>query len=325
MPLLLVAWTRHAISELTVHDLATGEQTGTVPLPGLGSVGGITERPEGGHEAWFSYTDNTTPVVIQHYDGRDGQVRQWARAPGSVEVPRVRAEQLTYESKDGTPVRMLVSRPRSRARMGDGAGRRHWRGHGDSGGRPGHGRGPGGGFRRGRPARPAILYGYGGFGVSLTPAYSAAILAWVEAGGVYAVASLRGGGEEGEDWHRAGMREHKQRVFDDFYAAAERLIADGRTTPGQLAVSGGSNGGLLVGAAITQRPDMFAAAICSAPLLDMVRYERFGLGETWNDEFGTAADPEELGWLLGYSPYHHVREEPGTRPSCSPSSTATPG
>ena len=144
--------------------------------------------------------------------------------------------------------------------------------------------------------------------MSLTPAYSAAILAWVEAGGVYAIASLRGGGEEGEAWHRAGMREGKQHVFDDFHAAAEKLITDGWTTTRQLAISGGSNGGLLVGAAITQRPDLYAAAICSAPLLDMVRYERFGLGETWNDEFGTAADPEQLGWLLGYSPYHHVRD-----------------
>jgi prolyl oligopeptidase len=144
--------------------------------------------------------------------------------------------------------------------------------------------------------------------VSLTPAYTASILAWVEAGGVYAIASLRGGGEEGEAWHRAGMREGKQHVFDDYYAAAERLIADGWTTPRQLAISGGSNGGLLVGAAITQRPDLYAAAICSAPLLDMVRYERFGLGETWNDEYGTAADPEQLEWLLSYSPYHHVRE-----------------
>ena len=104
------------------------------------------------------------------------------------------------------------------------------------------------------------------------------------------------------------MREGKQHVFDDFYAAAERLIADGWTTPRQLAISGGSNGGLLVGAAITQRPELYAAAICSAPLLDMVRYERFGLGETWNDEYGTASDPEQLGWLLSYSPYHHVRD-----------------
>jgi prolyl oligopeptidase len=277
-PLLLVAWTRHAVSEITVHDLATGEQAGTVPLPGLGSIGGISERPEGGHEAWFSYTDSTTPVVIAHYDGRSGQVQQWARAPGSVEVPRVRTEQVTYESADGTAVRMLVVSAGDPA--GDGA----------------------------RSPRPAILYGYGGFGVSMTPAYSPSILAWVESGGVYATASLRGGGEEGESWHRAGMREDKQRVFDDFCAAAERLIRDGWTTRRQLAISGGSNGGLLVGAAITQRPELFAAVLCSAPLLDMVRYEQFGLGETWNDEFGTAADPGQLGWLLGYSPYHHVRD-----------------
>jgi prolyl oligopeptidase len=171
----------------------------------------------------------------------------------------------------------------------------------------------GDGNQDGRPAqpRPAILYGYGGFGISMVPAYSASILAWVEAGGVYAIAALRGGGEEGEDWHRAGMREHKQAVFDDFHAAAEALITGGWTTPGQLGISGGSNGGLLVGAALTQRPDLYRAVVCSAPLLDMVRYERFGLGQTWNDEYGTAADPVELGWLLGYSPYHRVR--PGTR------------
>ena len=142
----------------------------------------------------------------------------------------------------------------------------------------------------------------------MTPGYAPPILAWVEQGGVYAIAALRGGGEEGEDWHRAGMRDRKQNVFDDFQAAAQKLIDDGWTTREQLAISGGSNGGLLVGATVTQRPDLFAAAACSAPLLDMVRYERFGLGETWNDEYGTAADPEELGWLLSYSPYHHVRE-----------------
>ena len=121
-------------------------------------------------------------------------------------------------------------------------------------------------------------------------------------------AGLRGGSEEGEQWHRSGMREHKQNVFDDFHAAAEKLIAGGWTTSSQLAVMGGSNGGLLVGASVTQRPDLSVAAVCSAPLLDMVRYERFGLGETWNDEYGTVADPAEFGWLLSYSPYHHVTE-----------------
>jgi prolyl oligopeptidase len=278
-PVLLAEWTRHALSEITVHDLATGERVGQVPLPGLGSAGGLSERPEGGHEAWFGYTDYTTPPLVLRYDARDASVTTWATAPGSVQVPDVTARQLTYQSKDGTPVRMLVISPGE-----------------DSGTPPG--------------PRPAILYGYGGFDVSLTPAYSPNVLAWVSAGGVYAIANLRGGSEEGEEWHRAGMLEHKQNVFDDFHAAAEALIRDGWTTAGQLAISGGSNGGLLVGAALTQRPDLYAAVICSAPLLDMVRYERFGLGQTWNVEYGTAEDPEQLGWLLAYSPYHHV--VPGT-------------
>ena len=132
--------------------------------------------------------------------------------------------------------------------------------------------------------RPTILYGYGGFDISLTPAYSPTILAWVAAGGVYAIASLRGGGEEGEEWHRAGMLSNKQNVFDDFRCAARYLISEGWTTPGQLAISSGSNGGLLVGAALTQEPALYAAVICAAPLLDMARYERFGLGQTWNVE-----------------------------------------
>jgi prolyl oligopeptidase len=142
----------------------------------------------------------------------------------------------------------------------------------------------------------------------MTPGYSASVLAWVEAGGVYAVANLRGGSEEGEAWHRAGMLGAKQNVFDDLHAAAEHLVAEGWTASDRLAISGGSNGGLLVGAALTQRPELYAAVVCSAPLLDMVRYERFGLGATWNVEYGSADDPEQLGWLLSYSPYHHVRE-----------------
>jgi prolyl oligopeptidase len=273
-PVLLAAWTRHAVSEISVHDLATGERTGAIPLPGLGTIGGLSERPEGGHEAWFAYTDNVTPVTIFRYDARSGEVGVWARSPGAVDVPDVQTRQVAYPSKDGTTVRMLVI-----------SGRQDQ-----------------------REPRPAILTGYGGFGISMTPGYAATVLAWVEAGGVYAIAGLRGGSEEGEDWHRAGMRDRKQNVFDDFHAAAEKLIADRWTTPAQLSISGGSNGGLLVGAALTQRPDLFAAVVCSAPLLDMVRYERFGLGETWNDEYGTAADPVELGWLLSYSPYHHVRD-----------------
>jgi prolyl oligopeptidase len=275
-PVLLASWTRHALSEITVHDLDTGKQVGAVPQPGMGTVGGISERPEGGHEAWFVYTDYTTPSVVLRFDARDATVSTWATPPGVAQVPAVTARQVTYPSKDGTQVRMLVI---SGAAEPD-------------------------------APRPALLYGYGGFDISLTPAYSPNILAWVSAGGVYAVANLRGGSEEGEEWHRAGMGDRKQNVFDDFHAAAQTLIRDGWTTPEQLAISGGSNGGLLVGAALTQRPELYAAVICSAPLLDMVRYERFGLGQTWNTEYGTAADPEELGWLLSYSPYHHM--VPGT-------------
>jgi prolyl oligopeptidase len=273
-PVLLASWTRHAVSEVTVHDLATGERLGAMPLPGLGSVGGIIERPEGGHEAWFSYTDHTTPASVYRYDGRTGETTLWAAPPGSVhDLPEVVAQQVTYRSKDGTECRMFVVSEPAAAQRG--------------------------------PA-PTILYGYGGFGISLTPAYSAGILAWVEAGGRYAVANLRGGGEEGESWHRAGMGARKQNTFDDFHAAAEWLVEQGWTTPDQLGISGGSNGGLLVGAALTQRPDRYAAAVCSAPLLDMVRYERFGLGATWNEDYGSADDPAQLAWLLGYSPYHHV-------------------
>jgi prolyl oligopeptidase len=271
---LLCLWTRHAMSEITTHVLRTGERTGTVPLPGLGSVTGVAERPEGGHEAWFGYTDHVVPSSVYHYDARTGETRLWAEAPGRVEVPEVHSRQVEYDSADGTTVRMLVLSPTKEPD---------------------------------RP-RPVVLYGYGGFGIPMTPGYSAGVLAWVEAGGVYAIANLRGGTEEGEQWHRDGMREKKQNTFDDLHAAAEHLVAGGWTTPDRLSISGGSNGGLLVGVALTQRPDLYAAVVCSAPLLDMVRYEQFGLGETWNDEYGTAADRHELEWLLGYSPYHHVRK-----------------
>ncbi|MBB6119028.1 prolyl oligopeptidase family serine peptidase [Nocardiopsis algeriensis] len=276
-PELLAVWSRHAVSEISRHDMATGERLGMLEMPGLGSSGPLMERPEGGHEAWFGYTDSTHPSSVYRYDATSGEVSLWAAAPGDVDLPGVRVEQVAFTSRDGTEVRMLVMAPEEPA---DGP-------------------------------RPTILYGYGGFRISLTPGYSATALAWVRAGGVYAVANLRGGLEEGEEWHRAGMLADKQNVFDDCAAAAEHLVATGVTDPEHLAVMGGSNGGLLVGAMVTQRPDLFAAAVCSAPLLDMVRYERFGLGQLWNVEYGSADDPEQLGWLLGYSPYHNV--DKGTR------------
>ena len=274
-PLMVVSRTRHVVSELSVHDLETGEQISRVELPGAGTLAGPVERPEGGPVAWYVYTDHATVPHIYAFDATTGDLSLWEAPPGTVDVPRVFSRQVTYASADGTEVRMFVISPT------------------DGPDRP----------------RPTILYGYGGFGIPLSPAYSATILAWVEAGGVWAVANLRGGGEEGEDWHRAGMLGSKQNVFDDFHAAAEWLIEHGWTTPQQLAVNGGSNGGLLVGAALTQRPELFQAVVCVAPLLDMVRYTTSELGPTWTVEYGDPEVPEHLDWLLGYSPYHRVVAE----------------
>src|SRR6266568_862254 len=262
------------IADLSESDPATPELR--VIQEGIDAQTGIRVGRDG---RLYVFTDLGAPrgriAVTDPADSRGPTPATWRDLIG--EDPDATARQVTYRSKDGTAVRMLVISS-SDAPAGP---------------------------------RPTILYGYGGFDISLTPAYSPNILAWVSAGGVYAVAGLRGGNEEGEEWHRAGMLDRKQNVFDDFHAAAEALIRDGWTTAEQLAISGGSNGGLLVGAALTQRPDLYAAVICSAPLLDMVRYERFGLGQTWNVEYGTASDAEQLGWLLAYSPYHHV--VPGTQ------------
>ncbi|MBB5868631.1 prolyl oligopeptidase [Allocatelliglobosispora scoriae] len=273
--LLLVARTRHAVSELTVHDLGTGELLETIALPGVGTVGQLRTGPGQHSEAWFTYTDFATRPTVYRFDGRDRSVDVWARPPGAPVPDGITAKQVTYTSGDGTPVRMFLITNRDTP--------------------------PG--------PHPTVLYGYGGFNVGWSPHFSSEIAAWVAAGGVWAVANLRGGGEEGEQWHRAGMLANKQNVFDDFRAAAQWLADQGITTPDRLCVAGGSNGGLLVGAAVTQFPELFNAAICGAPLLDMIRYEKFGLGMTWSGEYGTVSDAEQFGWLLAYSPYHRVVEE----------------
>ncbi|MEI2728317.1 MAG: prolyl oligopeptidase family serine peptidase [Candidatus Nanopelagicales bacterium] len=277
-PIMLVSWTTHAVAEVTIHDLATGEQIGELELPGIGTIGGMSGHPDGGHEVWFIYTDHATIPRVMKFDALTGDLTVAAYPPGFVAVPRISATMKVCRSKDGTEVRLMLLEPI------------------EFDGRP-------------PPAPlPAVLYGYGGFGVSMAPSYSPSILSWVEAGGVYAIACLRGGNEEGEWWHRDGMLAKKQNVFDDFISCAEWLIDNRWTTPDQLVISGGSNGGLLVGAVMTQRPDLFAGVHCSAPLLDMLRYEYSGLGATWNVEYGSAAEPEQFEWLRSYSPYHQVRE-----------------
>ncbi|MDQ2728494.1 MAG: prolyl oligopeptidase family serine peptidase [Actinomycetota bacterium] len=278
---LVVVRSRHATSEVSVVDADTGELFREVTLPGPGSAD-VTGRRDEGPEVWVGFTDYTRPYQVGRLDVATGGLEEPTSGNGVPGAEPAAADAgtevvsrlVTYRSADGTEVRLTV--------IAAGA------------------EGPAGG------PRPTVLYGYGGFGVPMTPAYSSTILGWVAAGGVWAVANLRGGSEEGESWHRAGMRENKERVFEDFEAAGEWLVAQGWTAPGMLGILGGSNGGLLVGAAVTRRPDLWRAAVCSAPLLDMVRYEQFGLGATWSDEFGTASDPTELAWLLGYSPYHHV-------------------
>ncbi len=278
---LVVVRSRHATSEISVVDSVTGALLREVTLPGPGSAS-VTGRRDEGPEVWVGFTDYTRPYQVGRVDVATGRLEEPTSGNG---VPggdaalagagtEVVSRLVTYRSADGTEVRLTVIA----------AG----------------GEGPAAG------PRPTVLYGYGGFGVAMTPAYASTIVGWVAAGGVWAVANLRGGSEEGEAWHRAGMRENKQRVFEDFEAAGEWLVAEGWTTSAMLGILGGSNGGLLVGAAITRRPDLWRAAVCSAPLLDMVRYEQCGLGATWSDEFGSASEPTELSWLLGYSPYHHV-------------------
>ena len=279
--LLVLARSRHAVAELALNRAADGARLGTIPLPGAGSLTGLsTADLATAHErgrVWIGWTDLLTPPQVHRFELASGRTELEERAPGAVAVPEALTEQREVRSADGTTVRMFVVTPKE---------------------------GPA------RP-RPTLVTGYGGFGIAVEPTYSPSALAWVAAGGGYALVSLRGGGEEGEQWHRAGNRGLKQNVFDDLHAAAGALVAAGDTAPERLAIMGGSNGGLLVGAALTQRPDLYRAVVCSAPLLDMVRYERFALGRTWNDEYGTADDPVELGWLLSYSPYHHV--EPGVR------------
>lgn len=230
----------------------------------------------------FGYTVDSfsRPPVAYVADARTGQTEAVAAldAPVGFDADAVAVEQELYASPDGTAVPMFLIHRRDVAPTGD---------------------------------VPTILNGYGGFNISRTPAFSGAVAAWVEAGGLYVVANLRGGAEFGERWHRAGMRANKQNVFDDFAAAAEALVARGWTAREHLGISGGSNGGLLVGAAMTQRPELFAAVACAVPLLDMLRYQNFLIARFWIDEYGSAEDPEEFRWLRAYSPYHNTRA--GTR------------
>jgi len=263
-----------ATSRLTTHDLRGADEREIV-LPSLGAVEMVDgDRVSDG--VGYTFQSFTQPPIAFVADARTGEAQQVVRLamPRGLDIANIAVEQTTYPSRDGTPVTMFLVR-RSDVR-------------------------PTG-------AVPTLLTGYGGFNISRTPAYFPGAAAWVEAGGLFALPNLRGGGEYGERWHRAGMLGKKQNVFDDFHAAAEALIARGWTSSRNLAASGGSNGGLLVGAALTQRPDLFAAVYCAVPLLDMLRYQNFRIARFWIAEYGSAEDPVQADWLRKYSPYHNVR------------------
>jgi len=255
---------------------ADGRPLGEIAFPTIGTVGGMNGR-WASNEAFFTFASFVVPTTIFRYDVATGQRTVWWRASSPVASDAFETKQVWYASKDGTKVPMfLVHRKGLRL---DGT-------------------------------HPVYLTGYGGFTVNETPRYSSTAVLWAESGGVYALPSLRGGAEFGEDWHRAGMLGKKQNVFDDFIAAAEWLVHDRYASPERIAIEGGSNGGLLVGAALTQRPDLFRAVVCEYPLLDMLRYQRFLIARLWVPEYGSAEDAEQFPYLRAYSPYEQVK--PGT-------------
>jgi prolyl oligopeptidase len=256
---------------LTDHD---GGSLQEVVLPTLGSLLGVGAEWDG-DELFYGFSSYTLPPSVYRIDLTSAVTSLWKQVEADIDPARFDVRQVSYASKDGTEISMFLVHRVGLVRDGD---------------------------------NPTYLTGYGGFNISMTPAFSRSLLMWLEHGGVVAIPNIRGGGEYGESWHQAGMMGNKQNSFDDFIGAAEWLIDNGYTRPDRLAAAGGSNGGLLVGAALTQRPELFRAVIVQVPLLDMLRYHRFLIARLWIPEYGSPEDPEQFRWLRAYSPYHHVRD-----------------
>ena len=273
---LAVLSTENASSRAKLYE-PTGKLVREIALPTIGSVTGFSGR-WGSQEAFYEFQSFHIPQTIQQYDLETGKQQVWAQPKVPFDSSKYEVKQVWYKSKDGTRVPMFLTAAR--------------------GARP-------------NGSTPTLLYGYGGFEVSLTPRYSARVAAWIESGGLYASANLRGGSEFGEEWHRAGMLEKKQNVFDDFIGAAEWLVQNDYTQASRLAIRGGSNGGLLVTAALTQRPDLFGAVLCEYPLIDMLRYQKFLVAQWWVPEYGSSDNAEQFKYIYAYSPYQHVK--PGAK------------
>ena len=272
---IIADYMQDAQTVVKIFDLE-GRQTGTVDLPGIGTAGGFRGTFDD-PETFFIYTSYNTPSTVNRLDVSTGEVTVFRKPDVAFKSDDYVVKQVFYKSADGTRVPMFITHHKDFEPNGD---------------------------------TPTMLYGYGGFNSSQTPAYSITRAAWMEMGGVYAVANLRGGGEYGKEWHKAGTKLQKQNVFDDFIAAAEYLIAEKYTNPSKLAIFGGSNGGLLVGAVTNQRPELFGAAIPAVGVMDMLRFHKFTAGRFWVDDYGSSDDPEEFKALSAYSPYHNIK--PGT-------------
>ena len=271
---LVATYLRNAASEVEVRSLE-GKLVRKVALPALGTTGGIGGLPDE-DTGYISFSSFTEPNIIYKTSIKTGTVDEWARIKLPVDTTQFETQQVFYPSKDGTKISMFIIAKKGTPRDG---------------------------------TAPTILYGYGGFNVNMTPSFSSSRAVWLERGGVYAIPNLRGGGEYGEEWHRTGMLLNKQNVFDDFIGAAEYLIKEKWTSSEHLAISGGSNGGLLTGATVTQRPELFKAVVIAVPLLDMLRFHLSGSGKTWVPEYGSAEDPEQFAAIWAYSPYRRAVDE----------------
>lgn len=268
----VAAYLQDAQTQVKIFGL-DGQPVRTVELPGIGSAGGFGGKRTD-TETFYSFTSFTTPTTIYRYDLVTGQSTVFRQPTVAFDPQAYETRQVFYISKDGTRIPMFIVHKKGLQLDGN---------------------------------NPTYLYSYGGFGVSLTPGFSVSNLVWLEMGGVYAMPNIRGGGEYGEEWHQAGMKHNKQKVFDDFIAAGEWLIANGYTRPAKLAIAGGSNGGLLVGACMIQRPDLFGAALPAVGVMDMLRFHKFTIGWAWTSEYGTPDDPADFNVLYAYSPLHNLK------------------
>jgi prolyl oligopeptidase len=272
----VASYLKDAYTQLKIYD-RSGKLVRNVELPGIGSAGGFGGK-RFDTETFYSYSSYNAPPTIYRYDMKTGKSTLFRQAKVGINPADYEVKQVFYPSKDGTKVPMFIVHKKGIKLDG---------------------------------SNPTILYGYGGFNIPSTPGFSIARMVWLEMGGVYAVANIRGGSEYGEAWHEAGTKQKKQNVFDDFIGAAEFLIKDKITSPSKLAIQGGSNGGLLVGAVLNQRPDLFAAALPAVGVMDMLRFPKFTIGWAWTSDYGSPDNPDEFKAIYAYSPYHNVK--PGTK------------